>query len=193
MFQSPPMEGTAPSGRAVCAAAGDGIPWEIWDNTGDSALGKCLDGDGGLWRGWLLPAALLCKFTHPGPHRAQKKGDLSLYNPVSLIAIFAPGAVILNFLLFCLFLSFYLLPAVPPCAWMAVESIQFQLVVISGKSFLTCRSSEFGDFVPCPFSEVRAFPSTLLCTQALLLKRQEGILFWSPDTLQCHKLFVQHI
>lgn len=66
-------------------------------------------------------------------------------------------------LLSCLLLSFYFLPYVLLCACMAVESIQFHLVVISGKSFLTCRSSEVGDFVPCPFSEVCAFPCTLLC------------------------------
>lgn len=89
--------------------------------------------------------------------------DCSRCNPATLIMIIAPGAVILNFSAFLPVPIFLFLPAVLLCAWMAVESIQFHLVVISGKSFLTCRSSEVGDFVPRPFSEVCAFPCTLLC------------------------------
>lgn len=193
MFQSPPMEGTAPSGRAVCAAAGDGIPLEIWDNAGDSTLGKCLDGDGGLWRGWLLPAAFLCKFTHPGPHRAQKKGDLSRCNPVSLIAIFAPGAVILNL---SAFLPVPIFLFTPCCSSLCLDGCGEHSVPLScdfREILLDVQKQRVWGFCSLSFSEVCAFPSTLLCTQALLLKRQEGILLWSPDTLQCHKLFVQHI
>lgn len=92
-----------------------------------------------------------------------KSCHLSRCSPATLIVIIAPGAVILNFPVSCLLLSFYFLPSVPPCAWMAVESVLFHLAVISGKSFLTCRSSDVGDFVPCPFSEECAFPCTLLC------------------------------
>lgn len=150
-----------------------GFPQEVWDNVGDSTLGKCLDGDGGAWRGWLLPSAFLCRSTHPGAHRTRKtvtfQGAIQSLSLRLLRRVLLPSIC----LLFCLFLSFHFLPTVLLCGWMAAETVQFHLVVISGKFFLTGRSSEGADFVPGPFPEMCAFPCTLLCWLYTSLAPQE--------------------